>query len=86
MTTMKEIQEQLINYVYDNSLTIEGDKEGIPLDVSLIECGILDSYEIIEMIAFIENRWKIEITVEDFTIEKMGSINKMSKLISYKIT
>ena len=54
--------------------------------MSLIECGILDSYEIIEMIAFIENRWKIEITAEDFTIEKMGSINKMSKLISYKIT
>lgn len=80
-----QIRKALVAYVYDNSLTLEGGRENVPLDVSLIEVGLLDSYGIIELIAFIEHTWKIEITPKDFTVEQMGSISKMAKLIAEKV-
>ncbi|MDD5085104.1 MAG: acyl carrier protein [Candidatus Omnitrophica bacterium] len=80
-----KIRNTLIDYVHRTSLTLEGGKENIPLDVSLVEAGILDSFGIIELVAFIEQTWKVEITPKDFTIERMGSINKMAKLIAEKV-
>lgn len=80
-----QIRSALVDYVHNNSLTLEGGKENIPLDLSLIEEGLLDSFGIIELVAFIEITWKIEITPDDFTVERMGSINKMSTLISEKV-
>jgi acyl carrier protein len=80
----EDIKNTLISYVYDNSLTLEGGRENIPLDKSLLEVGLLDSYGIIELIGFIEKTWKMEISPEDFTVERMGSINKMAALIAEK--
>jgi acyl carrier protein len=80
-----QIRDALIDYVYENSLTLEGGKESVPVDVSLIQAGLLDSFGIIEMVAFIEKTWKIVITEEDFTVERMGSIHKMARLIARKI-
>ena len=60
-------------------------KEDIPLDTSLVDEGIIDSYGVIELVAFIENYWGISIEPEDFTRKKMGSINLMAKLIERKI-
>ena len=63
----------------------EDDIKDIPLDKSLLTEGILDSFAIIELVEFIEVNWSIKIEDDDFTSEKMGSINKMVKLISEKI-
>ena len=84
--SLTEISDKLITYVFENSLTFDGDKSDMPMDKSLIQEGILDSYGIVDLISFIEGEWKIQITSDDFTIEKMGSINKMSSLISSKIS
>jgi|ETNmetMinimDraft_16_1059900.scaffolds.fasta_scaffold285347_1 acyl carrier protein len=81
-----EIVSALVGYVYDNAITFEGEKSDIPVDRSIIEEGIIDSYAMIEMIAFMEGKWEITITDEDFTAERMGSINKMAHLINNKLT
>lgn len=83
--TEEQIRQKLIDYTFESSLTFEGEKNEIPLDKSLIEEGILDSFGIIELIGFIESTWRIEISSEDFTVEKMGSIHKMTKLIDKKV-
>ncbi len=77
-----KIKEDLLNYVLSKS--DEDDIDQLPLDKSLLGEGILDSFAVIELVEFIESNWNIKIEDEEFTLEKMGSINKMIKLILEK--
>ncbi len=84
MVTEAEAREVLVDYVVRNSLTLRGGKAAVPLDESLIRVGLFDSFGIIELVAFLEATWNVEITQEDFTVERMGSVNKMARLIAEK--
>jgi acyl carrier protein len=53
----------------------------IPLDESLVEVGILDSYGIVDLLTFIEGEFGLAIPEEDITREKLGSIRKMARYI-----
>lgn len=53
----------------------------LPRDESLLEAGVLDSAGVIEFIVFAETTWGIEISDEDITKERMGSLNKMAALV-----
>ena len=80
----EKIRLDLLNYVFKKS-----DEESIneiDLDKSLLVTGVLDSFAIIELVEFIESNWTIRIEDEDFNSEKMGSINKMTALISEKLS
>jgi acyl carrier protein len=82
--THAEIIGVLLQYLNEtNPLAKEyGD---IPLDRPLHEIGILDSYGIIEMVAFIEQRFSIRILDSEITLERFGGIEKMSTLIEDKL-
>jgi len=80
---MKNIEKKLINYFRKNYQLIKKLKK-IPMNKSLVELGYLDSFAVIDLITFIEKEWSIVLENEDITREKMGSINKMIKLISIK--
>jgi len=54
----------------------------IPLDKSLLESGILDSYGIVDLLTFIEGEFGLSIPDGDVTKEKMGSIRKMANYIA----
>ena len=56
--------------------------EQIPLDRSLLEAGILDSYGIVDLLTFIEREFGLAIPDGDVTKENMGSIRKMAQYIS----
>ncbi|RMD83589.1 MAG: acyl carrier protein [Candidatus Dadabacteria bacterium] len=73
----------LVEYVLSNHL-LGGSPEDVPLDRSLVEEGILDSFEIIELVDFIERTWNIRIADEEITKENMGSIEKMAAFIARK--
>ena len=55
--------------------------EVIPLDKSLLESGILDSYGIVDLLTFIEGRFGLTIPDADITREKLGSIRKMANYV-----
>jgi acyl carrier protein len=55
--------------------------ETLPRDQSLVELGVLDSVGVIEFIVFAETTWDIEISVEDITRERLGSLEKMADLV-----
>lgn len=63
------------NYVSDPDIVL-------PLDRSLIEEGILDSYAIIELVSYLEKEFRIVIPDDDITKENLGSINKMAEYAS----
>jgi acyl carrier protein len=72
--------QRILDYL-KGSVLLDPSQE-IPLDRSLVEAGILDSYGIVDLLTFIEGEFGLAIPDEDITKEKMGSIHKMAKYIS----
>jgi acyl carrier protein len=56
-----------------------------PYDTSLVELGLMDSFGVIEVITYLEKKYKISINDDEITKEKFGSFNKMAKLTLSKI-
>jgi acyl carrier protein len=58
----------------------------LPRNKSLIELGVIDSFGVVELIAFIEEHWNITIDDVEITPENMGGIEKMSTFVASKLT
>jgi len=80
----KIILKDLIDYLKKGNPLIRN-RKNIPLDKSLLEMGLIDSFGVIEIISYLEKKYKIRINDNEITKEKFGSLNKMSKLVSKKI-
>ena len=78
------IRTSIIEYIISNHVS-PYDAKTIPLDQSLVELGVLDSYGVIELVSFLESNWSIKIADAEITREKLGSINKMAALIQSKL-
>ena len=77
---LADITSTLIDYILSNHPS-RFDREKLPRDESLLELEVLDSAGVIEFIVFAETTWDIEISDEDITKERMGSLNKMAALV-----
>jgi acyl carrier protein len=76
----EQILGMLVDYIlshYPSKFT----KETLPRDESLLDLEVLDSAGVIEFIVFSETTWGIEISDDDITKERMGSLNKMASLV-----
>ena len=80
-----QIVAELLEYIYDSNALAEASKP-LPLDESLHELGILDSFAVVELVAYIENHWNIRILDSDITKERFGGVNKMARVIAEKLT
>jgi len=82
--TKNDIITQLIDYIRQNSPTVKN-VETIPLDARLFDLDILDSFAIVEMVAFIEQRWSIQITDAEITNEFFKGLDKIADIIGSKL-
>ena len=82
--TTKQIEEELITYLKKGNPNIDNLKV-IPKDISLVEQGYMDSFAIVDLVTYFENKWEIEIQNHEISVENFGSINKMIKFIESKI-
>jgi acyl carrier protein len=69
----------IVDYV--RSLALVEPTQVIPLEESLLETGILDSFGIVEMLTFVESQFDLQIPDGDMTKEKLGSIRKMAHYV-----
>jgi acyl carrier protein len=53
----------------------------LPRDQSLLELGVIDSVGVVELLVFVEAAWGIEISDEDMTRERIGSLNKLAAVV-----
>ena len=83
-TTNNEIEKDLIRYLKKGN-PILSNMKNISMDESLVELGYIDSFGIIDLVTYFENKWKIKIENEEITKEQFGSINKMVNLINTKL-
>lgn len=79
----EEIRASIVAYVLANHPS-DHTADTLPLNESLMELGILDSYGVVELVVFLENTFGIAIDETEITKEKMGSIEKMAHLVTAK--
>ena len=80
----RNIIAELIKFIQKGNPRLKK-KDDIPLNKSLLELGYLDSFGIIELISFIEQRYKVTIHDKEINKKDFGSLEKMEKLICKKI-
>ena len=81
--TNKEIEKDLVSYLKKGNPVLDK-MQNIPMDESLVELGYIDSFGIVDLVTYLENKWKIKIQNEEITKDQFGSINKMINLVYKK--
>ena len=83
-TTNKEIEEDLIRYLKNGNPNLSNMKE-MPMEKSLVELGHIDSFGVIDLVTYLESKWKVKIENKEITQDQFGSINKMVNLVYKKL-
>ena len=76
---MEDIKELVRKYVISEYLE-EG--EEITYDSPLISSGYVDSFSMVSLLVFLENKFKIKIPPEKATPEAFDSVNKIVELVN----
>lgn len=76
---MDEMQKVVLNYVKNEYL--EDEDQEITVDTPLISGGIVDSFSMVSLKRFLENKYKISIPDEKATPEAFDSVNKICALV-----
>jgi acyl carrier protein len=82
MSAEETVRTGLVGFVTHSFNVVESD---INMDQSLIDQGIIDSFGLMEITAFIEKEFGVKIREKDMTREAFGSMNKMVRFISARM-
>lgn len=74
-----KLEDVVIEYVRDEYL--EEDDEELDLDSPLISSGIVDSFSMVSLKAFLENKYSIKIPDERATPEVFDTVRKIAVLV-----
>ena len=77
---MEDIKDLVLNYVIKEYLE-DGD-EKITYDTPLISSGYVDSFSMVSLLVFLENKFKIKIPPEKATPEAFDSVNSIVTLVN----
>jgi acyl carrier protein len=76
---MEGVKDVVLDYVTKEYL--EDDSEPINYDTPLISGGIVDSFSMVSLKRFLENKYKIQIPDDKATPEAFDSVNKIAALV-----
>ena len=76
----EKISSKIQNWFYEKF------NENTDLNEKYLDSGSIDSFEIIELVSFLESTYNVKFSSEDFSDPRFFSINGLSKLISEKIS
>ncbi|MBF0334355.1 MAG: acyl carrier protein [Alphaproteobacteria bacterium] len=71
------------DYIKGNFLF--GNDGGISDDTSLLEAGVLDSTGVMELVAFLEERFAITIRDQDLVPDNLDSIRQIAALVDRRL-
>jgi acyl carrier protein len=77
-----DIEDKLVSFICSNFL-VEPDE--IDREESLVDQGVIDSFGLIEITAFIERTFGLTVDEADMTRQSFGSVRKMSSFVSGKL-
>jgi acyl carrier protein len=76
---MEDLKDVVLKYVSEEYL--EEGSDPLTYDTPLISGGIVDSFSMVSLKRFLENRYKISIPDGDATPEAFDSVNKIAALV-----
>ena len=77
-----EIRQQLKAYIVEELL--HGD-ESIDDETSLISGGIVDSFSLVDLAMFIEERWDVKLDNTELNVDNIDTVVMTERLISAKL-
>jgi acyl carrier protein len=79
------IAEEIRGFVISNFLFGQPGA-GVQDDQSFLETGIIDSTGVLELVAFLEQRYGISVADRDLLPENLDSINNVSRFVTGKLS
>jgi acyl carrier protein len=76
---MEEMKDIILEYVIEEY--VEDEDEEVTYDTPLISGGIVDSFSMVSLKRFLENKYSISIPDEEATPEAFDSVNKIVELV-----
>jgi acyl carrier protein len=76
---MEDMKDLVLNYVIKEYME-DGDEE-ITYDTPLISSGYVDSFSMVSLLVFLENKFKIKIPAEKATPEAFDNVNSIVDLV-----
>ncbi len=80
---METIEKELKTYVVETFLFGQGGDE-LQRDDSLLEQGIVDSTGVLEIVAFLEEKWGISVEDEELVPENFDSLASLTAFVEKK--
>ncbi|MCR4410321.1 MAG: acyl carrier protein [Candidatus Saccharicenans sp.] len=77
------IKDEVRKFILEKFLFNCGDQ--LDDEMSLIDTNTVDSVGILEIVGFIENRFRIKVEDEELTAENLDSINKITRFVERKL-
>ena len=77
---MEEMKDVVLKYVVDEYL--EDEDEELTYDSPLISGGIVDSFSMVSLKRFLENKYSIQIPDEEATPEAFDNVNSICDLVN----
>ena len=76
---MEEMQKVVLDYVIEEYVEDEDDE--LTVDTPLITGGIVDSFSMVSLKRFLENKYSIQIPDDKATPEAFDTVNKICDLV-----
>jgi acyl carrier protein/D-alanine--poly(phosphoribitol) ligase subunit 2 len=80
---LNEMKDLVLNYIIKEF--IDEDEEKITYDTALISSGYVDSFSMVSLLVFLENKFKIKIPSSKATPEAFNTVNKIVDLVNQYI-
>jgi len=77
---MEGLKDIILDYVTKEYL--EDDSDPLTYETPLISGGIVDSFSMVSLKRFLENRYEIQIPDDDATPEAFDSVDKIADLVT----
>ncbi len=81
---MNPIEQKVASYIAQNIL-FSRDGYPYPTDASFLESGIVDSTNLLELILFVEEEYKISVADNEIVPDNFDSVAKMANYVKSKM-
>ena len=81
----KYIQEKIKRFITQTFLRGGKTNPGLQNDASFLEKGIVDSTGVLELVAFLEETFKVKVEDEELIPENLDSVNNLVRFVSGKL-
>ena len=76
---MEQMQKEILDYIHEEYL--EDDDEQIDVETPLLSGGIVDSFSMVSLKRFLENKYNIIIPDDKATPEAFDTVDKICELV-----